>query len=186
MPQMQRQQPPARPAGGDGFELGLVIVLGAVMLVVGIVYAGAWLAATLVGGHVRGGLTELLPVIGRLAKHPGDPAAAWGPLAAGLPGAGIYWACTIGLVALAITIVTLALITWRRRSQGSASRLGVEPDARLAKRSDVAPIVISSPVPPVGRMLLGQLAPSGPMLENAGLIWPRGAGLVWPHLGLVG
>ena len=33
MPQMQRQQPSARPSDGDGFELGLVIVLGAVMLV---------------------------------------------------------------------------------------------------------------------------------------------------------
>ena len=30
MPQMQRPQPAARPAGADGFELGLVLILGAV------------------------------------------------------------------------------------------------------------------------------------------------------------
>ncbi len=166
MPQMQRPQPANRPAGGDGFELGLVLVLGAVMLVLGVVYAGAWLAATVVGGHVEGGLTELIPVLGRLAKHPGDPAAAWGPLAAGLPGAPLYWACTIGIVTVAIAVVTTGLIAWRRRSRGSASRLGVEPDARMAKRSDVAPIIIKSAVPPVGRMLLGQLAPRGPMLAT--------------------
>jgi type IV secretion system protein VirD4 len=166
MPSMQPPQPANRPAGGDGFELGLVLVLGAVMLVLGVVYAGAWLAAVVAGGHVKGGLSELIPVLGRLAKHPSNPAAAWGPLATGLPGPTLYWTCTIGIILIAITVVTTVLIACRRRSRGSASRLGVEPDARMAKRADVAPIIIKSAVPPVGRMLLGQLAPRGPMLAT--------------------
>ena len=162
----QRPQPAQHRSVGDGFELGLIAVLGAVMLVVGVVYAGAWLAATIGGGRISGDIGELLPIVGRLAQHPGDPAGAWGSLATGLPSPTVYWACTITVVTVTIAVVTVGLIAWRRRGRQGAARLGVEPDARMAKRSDVAPIVISSAVPPVGRMLLGRLAPRGPMLAT--------------------
>jgi hypothetical protein len=78
------------------------------MLVVGVVYAGAWLAATMAGGHIQGGLSELIPVLRRLAEHPGDPAAAWGSLAIGLPGPALYWACTVGIVTVTLAIIPTA------------------------------------------------------------------------------
>ena len=162
----QRPQPANRPAGSDSFELGLILVLGAVMLTAGVIYVGAWLAALTSGGHIRGGVSELLPVVGRLAQHPRDPVAAWGPLATGLPSPTVYWACTIAVVIVAVGLVATGLMVWRRRSRSGEARLGVEPDARMAKRGDVAPIVIKSVVPPVGRMLLGRLAPRGPMLAT--------------------
>ena len=162
----QRPQPANRPAGSDGYELGLIVVLGAVILAAGVIYVGAWLASITSGGHLGGGVSELLPVVGRLAQHPGDPAAAWGPLAAGIPSPTVYWACTIAVAIVAVGLVTTGLMVWRRRSRSGQARLGVEPDARMAKRGDVAPIVIKSAVPPVGRMLLGRLAPRGPMLAT--------------------
>ena len=73
----QRPNPAGQP-GGNGFELGLVAVLGAVMIVVGVVYAARGSLRRSPADRFVAVSTELLPVVGRLAQHPGDPAAAWG------------------------------------------------------------------------------------------------------------
>ena len=63
------------------------------------VFAGAWLAALISGGRVGGGVGDWLGVATRLVTNPGDPGAAGGPLASGLPGPVPYWLCTAVTVA---------------------------------------------------------------------------------------
>jgi type IV secretion system protein VirD4 len=162
-----RPNPTQQGTGGSGgFEAVVVGIGGFVMTVIGVTYAGGWLAARLVGGHVSGGITELLAVAGRLAKQPGDPQLAWGTLATRLPGAGLYWTCTIVILVAAIGVIVGAVWLWRRWSAPGRERLGVSTEARLARASDVKPLIVGSSVPPTGRMLLGRLAPRGPMLAT--------------------
>jgi type IV secretion system protein VirD4 len=152
--------------GGGGFEMIVVAVGGFILTTVGVIYAGAALAAKLVGGHVSGGISDLFGVAGRLAQHPGDPGAAWGELASGLPGAGLYWACTIILVVAAIALVVGAVWLWKRWASPGRERLGVSTEARIARASDVKPLMVGSSIPPSGRMLLGRFAPHGSMLAT--------------------
>ena len=152
---------------GNGFELGLVIAGAILILTAAATYTGARLAAVVSGGTVTSrGIGSLLGVAGRLAAHPDDPTAAWGPLATRLPGAGLYWACTIVvLVAVLVVVVGVAWL-WRRWASPGRERLGVSTEARLAKRSDIKPLAIDGPIPPTGRMLLGRHAPRGPVLAT--------------------
>jgi len=156
-----RQEPPA-----GGFEV-VVAVLGAlVVTVAAVTFAGAWLAAAVAGGWVSGGIGDWLRVTGRLAVAPGDPTAAWTEHAGGLPGPVVYWTCTLA-VAVAVAAVATALVWgWRRWSAPSRSRFGVPTDARVARPRDVRPLTIRGSVPPTGRLLLGRLAPHGPMLAT--------------------
>src|SRR5690606_9259597 len=102
-----------REPAGTGFELVLAVVGGGVCVVVGIVAGGAWLATLLTGGSVSGGLAEWLPVAGRLASAPGDPAAAWGNVATGIPGPAVYWACTAVVLAAVLGVGALGWWAWR-------------------------------------------------------------------------
>lgn len=63
-----RQEPPA-----GGFEVVAAVIGGLVVAVATVTYAGAWLAATLGGGWVSGGIGDWLRATGRLASAPGDP-----------------------------------------------------------------------------------------------------------------
>lgn len=129
-------------------------------------WGGARLSAAVVGGSASGGVGEALRAAGRLVSAPDDPAAAWGPAASGLPGPLVYWSCT-AVVAAAAAGVAIGLVRlWRRWSSPVRSRLGVVADARIARRRDVRPLVVASSVPPTGRMLLGRLAPRGPLLAT--------------------
>ena len=167
---LSERRPGASPqaaTGSGGFELVVVVVGGFVLLISGVIYGGAWLAAKLSGGAISGGgVTELLAVAGRLAKRPGDPQAAWGSLATGLPGAGVYWSCTVAVLVAAIVVAAAGVWVWRSWSAPSRERLGVSTEARLARPSDVKPLTVGSSVPPTGRMLLGRLAPRGSMLAT--------------------
>lgn len=159
-----------QPAQGGGPGLGfeaVLAVLGAVVGVVAVVTAGgAWLAAAVAGGEVSGGLGEWVAVAGRLASEPGDPAGAWGAHASGMPGAVLYWVST-GLVAAAAGGAGAAgWWGWRRWSNPARSRFGVPADARVAGPRDVGPLVVEATVPPTGRLLLGRLAPRGPLLAT--------------------
>lgn len=144
-----------------------MIALAAVAVAVGaVVWGGAWLAAMVAGGYLGGGLGEAFGAAGALVSAPGDPAAAWGDAAVGLPGPVVYWACTGG-VALAVAAVAAAVVwAWRRWSHPSLTRVGVGTEARLARPGDVRPLVVKSSVPPTGRLLLGRLAPRGPLLAT--------------------
>jgi type IV secretion system protein VirD4 len=155
-----------REPAGTGFELALVIAGGAVCVVVGIVTGGAWLATRFAGGSVSGGLAEWLPVTGRLASEPGDPRAAWGDLATGVPGPAVYWAWTAVVLAAVLGVGALGWWAWRRVWAPSRSTFGVPADARIAKARDVGPLVVEATVAPTGRLLLGRLAPRGPLLAT--------------------
>lgn len=156
-----RDQPP--PAG---FEIAVLAAGGVAVAVASIVAGGAWLAAMAAGGTVHGGLGGWLGVAGRLAGHPGDPTAAWGGDATGLPGPVLYWTCT-ALVAAAFTgLVGAGVWLWRRWSAPGREMFGVHADAKVARARDVRPLVVSSTKPPVGRMLLGRMAPRGPLLAT--------------------
>lgn len=156
-----RQEPPA-----GGFEVVTAVIGGLVVAVAAVTYAGAWLAATLVGGWVSGGIGDWLTVTGRLASTPGDPTAAWADHAGGLPGPVLYWGCTLAVTAAVGMLLAAGVWGWRRWSSPSRSRFGVPTDARVARPRDALPLTIPGSVPPTGRLLLGRLAPHGPMLAT--------------------
>jgi type IV secretion system protein VirD4 len=145
----------------------VAIVVGAVVMGVGVVvWAGARLAAAVAGGSVSGGIGDWLTAAGRLASRPGDPGRAWGAHASGLPGPGLYWACTTA-AAIVVGVATAGGVwVWRRWSSPSRSRFGVSADARVARPRDVRPLVVPGPLPPTGRLLLGRFAPRGPFLAT--------------------
>ncbi len=163
--------PSQRPGGGSGSPNGgfevVVVVIGTVVFgLVGIVYGGALLATGLFGGEVSGGLTDILGVVGRLAKRPSSPSTAWGPLATDLPGPVAYWFSTL-LVVTALALVIYGIVKLLRRwTSGSRQRLDVQTEARLATRRDIKPLIVDSTVPPKGRMLLGRLAKGGALLAT--------------------
>jgi len=161
-------QPGPRTAEPPGWGGDVVlVVLGGLALAVGaVVWAGAWLSALVGGGQVRGGLGDWLAAAGRLASEPGDPAAAWGEQATGLPGPVLYWACTGAVAVTAGAALAGVVWVWRRWSVPSRSRFGVPADARVARPRDVRPLTVPESVPPSGRFLLGRMAPRGRLLAT--------------------
>lgn len=156
----------AREPAGSGFEI-VVAVLGAVVAAVAVAVAGgAWLATRLTGGSVSGGLGDWLGVTGRLATVPGDPSAAWGDLATGLPGPIPYWISTVAVALCLAAVAGGGIWVVRRLWSPSPSTFGVAADARVATVRDVGPLVVPGTVPPTGRLLLGRLAPRGPLLAT--------------------
>lgn len=84
----------------------------------------------------------------------------------GLPGPVLYWSCT-AFVAVAVGLVAAGMVwVWRRWSVPSRSRFGVPADARVARPRDVRPLVVADSEPPTGRLLLGRMAPRGPLLAT--------------------
>lgn len=158
--------PPRREPPWGGGDLVLV-VLGAMGLGAGVVvWAGARLAAAVSGGSVSGGVADWLRVAARLASTPGDPPEAWAGHAENLPGAAVYWACTLLAAVVVGTVAAGGAWVWRRWSSPSRSLFGVPADARVARPRDVRPLVVPGSVPPTGRLLLGRLARRGPLLAT--------------------
>ena len=88
--------------GLDGFELLVIVVAGAVLVLVGAVWAGARLSLAVSDG--RGGLpfSAAVDAAPRLLANLSAPAEAWAdPFAQWLPAAPLYWFCT-ALAAAAI------------------------------------------------------------------------------------
>jgi type IV secretion system protein VirD4 len=148
--------------GGSEGDRVLVVVGGAALAVAVVLWCGARAAAFVTGGSFAGGMADVGPAVVGLVQRPGHPSAAWAT--EGLPGPVPYWTCTAAVTGLA---VVAGLLVWRAvRGWGSAKRFGVERDAAVATRRDVAPLVTESTVPPSGRVLLGRLAPGGPVLAT--------------------
>ncbi|MCM3921560.1 type IV secretory system conjugative DNA transfer family protein [Frankia sp. AiPs1] len=142
-------------------EIAIVAMVMAGTLLATGVWAGAQLAALLLGSHhpLHVGVLDALVALPDLAAEPGRPAAAWPqPAAAALPGPVGYWALTAVPLAVlcllcgwaATRMVTGVGVTARRR-------LGVDPEARLARPADLLPLWVSGPTR--GRMVLGRLGP---------------------------
>ncbi len=140
--------------------IGLAAVVTAVAT-----WAGARLAALVTGGSVTGGLTDWLVVAVRLTRDPAAPDQAWEGYASGLPSPAVYWISTVLVIAASATAAAAGVHGWRSLRSGRA-RFGEPVDARVARRRDVRPLVVPSAVPPTGRMLLGRMAPRGPLLAT--------------------
>lgn len=141
--------------------VGALCVLG-----VGVVYGGAWLATRPAGGEVSGDVSAWLSAAGGLAAHPDDPSLAWGGGASGLPGPVGYWASTALVAGVAVAAVIGLLWLWRRSVGAPRTRFGVDTDARQARARDVKTLVVSSTLPGTGRLLLGRMAPKGPLVAT--------------------
>ncbi|WP_261570541.1 type IV secretory system conjugative DNA transfer family protein, partial [Frankia gtarii] len=146
--------------GTDG-EIAIVAAAMVGMLLVGGVWAGAQLAALLLGDHhvLHVGLVDAIVALPRLASEPGRPATAWPRLAAAaLPGPVGYWTTTAVPLAVlcllcgwAATLLVTGVGVTRRR------RLGIDPEARFAHPVDLLPLWVAGPTR--GRMMLGRLGP---------------------------
>lgn len=151
---------------GSGAE-GALIVLGGGVVVAGLAtYAGARLGCVLGGGSVGGGLGIWVAVAFRLLGG-SSPSAAWGEHGVDVPGGLAYWIPTALCMALGVALVAGAVILWRRLDdRDQRRRFGQPTDARQARPNDVRPLTIEDVVPPTGRMLLGRMAPKGPLLAT--------------------
>ena len=118
-----------------------------------IVWGGASLAARLAGHRLYASLSDALHALVRLPSKAGDPRAAWSSTAqTELPGAAVYWACTIAVAAIA---VGLLVVGWRLVRGGSGRRrLGVDVRARFAMQKELRPLLIRRPVS--GRFVIGR------------------------------
>jgi type IV secretion system protein VirD4 len=149
-----------------GLEVAVVGVGLAAAVMALVTWAGARVAALMAGGSVTGGLTDWLVVALRLARDPAAPDRAWEGYATGLPGPIVYWFCTFGVVAVCTLAGLAGVRWWRTLRPGGRLRFGEPVDARVARRRDVGPLAVGSAVPPTGRMLLGRMAPRGPLLAT--------------------
>ena len=120
------------------------------------VVAGAWLAAALVGERLGVAGQPAIEAALRLPTRLADPASAWPePAASVLPGPFVYWPATV----LAGSPCVAGVWWWRTRRKHKTigldqrQRLGVDAEARLASKADLAPLIVDGPVS--GRFLLG-------------------------------
>lgn len=134
----------------------MAFILGCLLL--GVVWAGASLAAFVTTRQALGAsYPDALPALLRLPEYANDPGVAWmEPARSRLPGPVLYWACT-GVAALCGALVGFA--TWRLWSGGTRTlerrtRLGVGAQARLARRADLAPLIVRRPE--AGRFVFAQ------------------------------
>ncbi len=154
----RRPPAPQPPAGGLGAGMGDTLFIGAVLAfaaVVGVVWAGAALAARLAGRAFDADLSAAAHAVVALPANLSRPADAWGPAQGDtLPGPVLYWASQ-GLV-LAVA-VALAYGAWRLfGSRPERDGLGVERSARFGGRRDIARLRVKGPTR--GRVILGRVA----------------------------
>ncbi len=149
---------PREPVAAQPLGPGMVVFFLAVG-VVGVIFAGAQLAARLGrGGWLSADLADAASAALRLWAERGDPRLAWGAeLGAGLPGAAVYWSCTAAALVVAAAVLALGLRFRSPRRVGAEPRrrLGVDTGARLARPRDLSPLIVSGPEP--GRFVLGRV-----------------------------
>ena len=152
----------------------------AVVLLVGVLGIGHWLAASLAAivGHqrtLRAGLPEAVKALAQIPKHWGDPRLAWPePAASNLPGPFIYWPCVVLVVAAIGGLVAL----WMRfrpkphEPIDRRRRVGVDAQPRLATTKDLRPLLGRAPEP--GRLVIGHWKKRLLMTEGASYGGQRG------------
>lgn len=142
--------------GLSGFELAILFVGALATVAVVVVWVGAGLAL-LVCGEVR-----LLPLsataeaVGNLPGGGGDPGRAWpAPYGEMMPDPRVYWLCTV-LAGVGMAGLVAMLFRWLRPRVGTSRRrpLGVDARPRFARSRDLAPLLVSRPVP--GRFIMGR------------------------------
>lgn len=138
-------------------EVLVVVIGGAAIVVGGVVWAGAALAALLTGAAFAGTLSDSFTALPSFPEHFADPAAAWpGPAGEALPGPFLYWLCTIVVAAAAVAVLVVAFRLWNRSRVGTRDRrpLGVDARPGFATTRDLRPLMVDGPVR--GRFILGR------------------------------
>ena len=153
---MSSNQRTAGAAGGDEWIAISIVTVG--LATVG-VWGGAQLAELVGSGQVLEATPgDAMSALIRLPATMGDPAAAWSPaVGSELPGPLVYWATTVLVAAVTIAIGVGAYVglTSMRIGTNRKARLGVEPQARFAKRGELKPLVVDGPTS--GRFILGRV-----------------------------
>ena len=175
-------------AESNAAEYAIAGFVALAFVVLGSLWAGATVACVIAGhGGLGLGLGAAARALPGLVGNPGAPAKAWAaPAGQRLPGAVLYWACTVPVLAAAFGAVVLAgSLIARRRSVGleRRSRMGLNPEARFARAKDLAPLWV--PCPTSRRVILGRVQrpagghrgrPPGPRRGDPVVAAPPGRG----------
>jgi len=143
---------PDRPSGLGAVVIAMAASVGLVL------WLGAEVAALLHSGStfhasgaviVRSGFRALI--------HPDMPARFWPrAISTQLPGPVLYWSATGVVLALGVLLAALGARVMGRLKGRTRTRLGVDASARLARRSELRPLIIKRPIG--GRFILGRVA----------------------------
>lgn len=146
--------PQATPTLDDLMGWAIALAAGTAIVAGAAVWLGAAVAATIFGsGAFHADLLDAVDAIGGLIGRPSDPASAWGPSGADLPGPVVYWATTVATwLCLTITIAFGTARVVRRRRLGP---LGVRSDGGLARGKDLKALAVGHPES--GRLTLGSV-----------------------------
>lgn len=154
-PRRQTRPAPRSPGRDVPSTLSPLELVGAFALAVTVMGSTLlWITAQLTGRVTSGAwpsvpASSMLGVTFRIASHPEDPAAAFGPdLASQLPGPTAFWA--VFLVLLGSTIAGLVRAVVWRWSRRESDEPGT---ARWATKRDVRSLAVRRPEP--GRLTLG-------------------------------
>lgn len=145
------------PSAASRDVTSIAVVAGA--SVAGAAWLGAELSAAVFGGGTFACTAAgVIASLTRLPSHLTRPADAWPSLVSHmLPGAVPYWACTIvtlSLVAM-IGVGVMRVVTPDGPGLARRDRLGVDTRSRLARRRDLAPLLVRGPAS--GRFVVGRI-----------------------------
>jgi len=142
--------------GSDEFLMLAIIGVGAVAVAT---WAGAQVASLLHSGSpMDASPAEGFRALFRLPASAGNPRLAWEPEAAAtLPGPILYWTATAFVVFACLGLVVGLYLRFASTMVGTdrKERLGVTPQARLARRRDLKPLIVKKPTE--GRFILGRV-----------------------------
>jgi type IV secretion system protein VirD4 len=143
---------PDRPTG-----LAAVVIAMAASVAL-VLWLGAELAAVVHSGrifHTSGAV--ILRSDFRALIHPDMPARFWPrAISTQLPGPELYWSATGVVLALGVLLAAAGARVIGRFRGRTRTRLGVDASARLARRSELHPLIIKHPT--AGRLILGRVA----------------------------
>ena len=142
--------------GGDDLALFAILSAGGMAVAT---WAGAQAASLATSGETfRATPASGLRALFRLPSNASNPRRAWEPdVASTLPGPVAYWTCTIVVFAMLLTVGGFVATKLLGRSFGTdrSDRLGVKPEARLARPRELRPLVLRHPVQ--GRFVMGKV-----------------------------
>ena len=128
--------------------IGALVAFAAI---VGVVWAGAALAATVTGVSTPP-VTDAAAALIALPGHFDEPASAWPTLQEG-PGPVLYWVAQAAVLASALAVAA-AIANHRSRPKGRRSTLGPRAGLGVGRGRDLRALAVDGPKP--GRVTLGR------------------------------
>ena len=141
--------------GGDEFLMLAIVGVGVVSVAT---WAGAQLAAIAHSGAPMSATpADGFRALFRLPGSAADPRFAWESSSASLPGPVLYWVITAAVVLVSLGLVVGLYLRFVSTRVGTdrKDRLGVAPQARLARRRDLKPLIVKNPTE--GRFVMGRV-----------------------------